>query len=706
MKKLRLNITGMSCVNCANAITRATSKLDGIKSAKVSLADNSALFEIEKGRDIDELQKTIKAKIKKLGYGVCNDYLELAKAEQSAIKSLLYKLIASVILACVVMYCSHILGFYAGLVAFLACSISVFWCGFGFLKHAFLGIRAKNYDMNVLVSLSVLCAYFYSAFVFFVPEIFAENMRYLYFDSPTMIIAFVLFGKFLEANSKQKAKDFLKTLMDLSPRTAILIGADGKEKIIDVKELKIGDVVSVKSGFNIPSDGQIISGGAQIDESSITGESLPKYKSVNDSVFAGTTNINGFINVKISKSIDNTLLAEILELLQDSGSFKLNISRLADKIANVFTPLVIALSFITFAIWSFFDLPLGIMNALCVLIISCPCALGLAAPIASVCAISQAAKQGVLIKNPSIFERFNGAKYIVFDKTGTLTNAKLSIVKSTLNDNDLRLVAGVCALSGHLISKAICENVKIYEKASGKLNELAGLGLEYENGQILIGNAKLLAKHGVIFQEPCVKNLSVLVAIDGKYRGFIALNDSIKADAKSTIQSLKALNLEPIMLTGDKQTNAKSVADELGINSFFAEVLPTQKLEKIKELQEKGGVIFVGDGINDALALAQADVSIAISSGADIAKDAGDILLIKNDLKASIYALKLCAFARKIIKQNLAWAFVYNLICIPVAAGALYPLFNLSLNPAYGAMAMSLSSVCVVLNSLRLKAFK
>ena len=515
MKKLRLNITGMSCVNCANAITRATSKLDGIKSAKVSLADNSALFEIEKGRDIDELQKIIKAKIKKLGYGVCNDYSELAKAEQNAIKSLLYKLIASVILACVVMYCSHILGFYAGLVAFLACSISVFWCGFGFLKHAFLGIRAKNYDMNVLVSLSVLCAYFYSAFVFFVPEIFAENMRYLYFDSPTMIIAFVLFGKFLEANSKQKAKDFLKTLMDLSPRTAILIGADGKEKIIDVKELKIGDVVSVKSGFNIPSDGQIISGGAQIDESSITGESLPKYKSVNDSVFAGTTNINGFINVKISKSIDNTLLAEILELLQDSGSFKLNISRLADKIANVFTPLVIALSFITFAIWSFFDLPLGIMNALCVLIISCPCALGLAAPIASVCAISQAAKQGVLIKNPSIFERFNGAKYIVFDKTGTLTNAKLSIVKSTLNDNDLRLVAGVCALSGHLISKAICENVKIYEKASGKLNELAGLGLEYENGQILIGNAKLLAKHGVIFQEPCVKNLSVLVAIGG-----------------------------------------------------------------------------------------------------------------------------------------------------------------------------------------------
>lgn len=706
MQKIRLNITGMTCVNCANAITRAILKLEGIKSAKVSIADNSALFEVENGRDICQVKESIKAKIKKLGFGVASDFNALVKAEQIALKSLLYKLIISIILASVIMYFNHSLNFYSTLISFLACSISVFYCGFGFLKHAILGIKAKNYDMNVLISLSALCAYFYSVFVFLMPEIFTENTRYLYFDSPAMIISFVLFGKFLEANSKQKAKDFLKTLMDLSPKTALLVCADGTEKIINANTLKIGDVVSVKSGFNIPSDGQIINGGAQIDESSITGESLPKYKSVNDNVFAGTTNINGFINVKISKTTNNTLLAEILELLQNSGSAKLNISRLADNIANIFTPLVILVALITFIIWSFFDLSFGIANALCVLIISCPCALGLAAPLASVCAISQAAKNGILIKHPSIFERFKSAKYIVFDKTGTLTNAKLSITKSDLSKDDLYKIAGVCALCAHPISKAICENVKIYEKASGKLNELAGLGLEYENGQILIGNAKLLAKHKVPLSSNIPKNASVLVAFNGHYRGYIILSDSIKPCAKSVISSLKALNLEPIMLTGDNEINAKNIADELNINSFYAGILPAQKLEKIKQLQENGGVIFVGDGINDALALRQADISMAVGSGADIAKDAGDILLLKNDLNAIIYALNLCAFSRKIIKQNLAWAFVYNLVCIPLAAGALYPLFNISLNPAYGAMAMSLSSVCVVLNSLRLKLFK
>lgn len=726
--KIRLNITGMTCVNCANAVIRATSKIDGVKNASVSLADNSALFELDANADESALSSQIKSKIKKLGYGVANNFDELAKAEQKALKALLIKLIISGVLSALIMQLhmmrpGNLSHFYADFISFVACSVVIFWGGASFLAHAFKSLKSQNYDMNVLISLGSLCAYIYSCFVFFAPHLFAQNMRGSYFDGAAMIITFVLLGKFLEANSKQKAKDFLKNLMDLSPKTALLVGANGQESVINASLLKIGDVVSIKSGFNVPCDGVIIAGGADINEAIINGESLPRYKSVGESVYAGTTNLNGFINVRVSKGADETLLAEILELLQASGAAKMNISRLADKVANIFVPAVMLIALATLVVWAFFDLRLGILCAVCVLIISCPCALGLATPVASVCAISAAAKRGILVKNPSAFEQLPSAKYAVFDKTGTLSTGALSVASTSLNDDDLRVVAGIEALCAHPISRAICEHVKEYEKASGKLEELAGMGLSYENGKVLIGNAALLAKYGVDLSSAsnssanCASNsttncatnsagASVLVAIDGSYRGFIRLNEDVRCEAKSVISALKAQNLVPIMLTGDNEINAKKVANELEIDTFFAGILPTQKYEKIKELQAQGGVIFVGDGINDAPALRAANIGIAMSSGADIAKDAGDILLIKNDLNGVLVSLRLCAATLKTIKQNLAWAFIYNIICIPVAAGALYPLFGLLLSPAYGAAAMSISSVCVVLNSLRLKAFK
>ena len=713
--KIRLNITGMTCVNCANAVIRATSKIDGVKNASVSLADNSALFELDANADESALSSQIKAKIKKLGYGVANNFDELAKAEQKALKALLIKLIISGTLSALIMQLhmmrpSNISHFYADFISFVACSVVIFWGGASFFGHAFKSLKSRNYDMNVLISLGSLCAYVYSCFVFFAPHLFAQNMRGSYFDGAAMIITFVLLGKFLEANSKQKAKDFLKNLMDLSPKTALLVGANGQESVVNANKLQIGDVVSIKSGFNVPCDGVIIAGGADINEAIINGESLPRYKSVGQSVYAGTTNLNGFINVRVSKGADETLLAEILELLQASGAAKMNISRLADKVANIFVPAVMLISLATLGLWAFFDLRLGILCAVCVLIISCPCALGLATPVASVCAISAAAKRGILVKNPSAFEQLPSAKYAVFDKTGTLSTGALSVASTSLNDEDLRVVAGIEALCAHPISRAICEHVKEYEKAAGKLEELAGMGLSYENGKVLIGSAALLAKYGVdLSSANSTTNFagaSVLVAIDGSYRGFIRLNENARCEAKSVISALKAQNLVPVMLTGDNEINAKKVANELEIDTFFAGILPTQKYEKIKELQAQGGVIFVGDGINDAPALRAANIGIAMSSGADIAKDAGDILLIKNDLNGVLLSLRLCAATLKTIKQNLAWAFIYNIICIPVAAGALYPLFGLLLSPAYGAAAMSISSVCVVLNSLRLKAFK
>ncbi|MFL1705757.1 heavy metal translocating P-type ATPase [Campylobacter sp. MOP7] len=716
-KTIKLNIAGMTCVNCSNAIERVAKKMDGVEDAKVSFANATGEFIVAS----EEVRTKLEEKIKKLGYEIAKDMSEFEKKRASYIKNLRNNFIAAAVISAVIMWLemtgamSELKAFVMLFLAFIALAV----CGKEFFVHAYGALKNRNYDMNVLVALGTLMAFLYSVFVFLAPNLMPENMRHMYVSGSAMIITFILLGKFLEERSKARAGDYLKSLMDLSPKVALVLKPDGQAVETDVQNLKIGDIVMVKAGFHVPCDGVIINGGAELDMSMLTGESLPVYKKTGDEVNAGTINTNGYLNVKVTKPSNQTLLAQILHLLSDASTKKMPISRFADRVANIFVPAVIIIAVVTFLIWFAVtgNAMQGVLSAICVLIISCPCALGLATPIAIISSLSLGAKNGILIKNPEVIEVLHTAKYAIFDKTGTLTKGEISVNFTDINEDDLALIAALEAKSSHPISKAIVEyanelDLKILGNDSGFEN-IAGKGIRsLDESEIVVGNEGFLKEFGIEIpdssKEQILKmqndgNGVVLAAIKKKFVGFISLSDTLKENAKEIIDELKNKNIIPVMLTGDNVFTAKNVALKIGIEKVFAGVLPNEKFEIIKELQKDAKVVFIGDGINDSPSLKQADVGIAMSSGADIAKDAGDIVLIKNDLESVVKAINLAKDTMKTIKENLFWAFIYNLICIPVAAGALYPVFKIVLTPVYGAIAMCFSSVTVVLNSIRLR---
>ncbi|MGH1599904.1 heavy metal translocating P-type ATPase [Campylobacter majalis] len=706
MQKVKLNIAGMSCVNCSNSIERVAKKIDGVSEAKVSFANGTGEFCVAN----DDVLKILKTKISNLGFEIVFNANEYEKKRLMHIKELKSKLISSAVICAIIMAIELFLpiNFASKIVMFLLAAYVIFRNGSSFFTHAIKSIKSKNYDMNVLVSLGAFSAFLHAVFV--LTRSVEDEISHIYIGSAAMIITFVLLGKFLEERSKQKASDYLKSLMDLSPKTAHLIMPDGQSKEIPVSELSIGDIVVVKNGYNIPSDGEIVQGGAEIDTSALTGESLPSYKSVGESVHAGCVNTNGYISVKITKMPSDTLLSQILSLLSEATTKQMPISRMVDRVANVFVPSIIMISIITFAIWIYAkgDLNYAIIAAVCVLIISCPCALGLATPIAIISGISRGAKDGILIKNPEVLEILKDVKFAVFDKTGTLSKGEISVNNSNLTSNDLALIAGVEALSEHPISKAVVKYAKSKcvtpIKLDGEFKNELGLGVRYKDREfeILIGNDKLLNKYNIQSKQ----TNEIICVINGEIVGTFSISDTIRDEAKQSIDALKSQGITPIILSGDSDSVVKSVANELGISQHYANKLPDEKFQILKEIQNQGKVLFIGDGINDSLCLKQADVGIAMSSGSDIAKGAGDIVLIKNDLLNVAYTLNLGKKTIRTIKQNLFWAFIYNLICIPVAAGALYPVFGLLLNPMYGALAMCFSSVNVVLNSIRLRFIK
>ncbi|MGB2551901.1 heavy metal translocating P-type ATPase [Campylobacter sp. MOP51] len=716
-KSIKLNIAGMTCVNCSNAIERVAKKMDGVEDAKVSFANATGEFIVAS----EEVRTKLEEKIKKLGYEIAKDMSEFEKKRALHIKNLRNNFIAAAVISAVIMWLemtgtmSELKAFVMLFLAFIALAV----CGKEFFVHAYGALKNKNYDMNVLVALGTSMAFLYSVFVFLAPNLMPENMRHMYVSGSAMIITFILLGKFLEERSKARAGDYLKSLMDLSPKVALVLKPDGQAVETDVQNLKIGDIVMVKAGFHVPCDGVIINGGAELDMSMLTGESLPVYKKTGDEVNAGTINTNGYLNVKVTKPSNQTLLAQILHLLSDASTKKMPISRFADRVANIFVPAVIIIAVVTFLIWFAVtgNAMQGVLSAICVLIISCPCALGLATPIAIISSLSLGAKNGILIKNPEVIEVLHTAKYAIFDKTGTLTKGEISVNFTDINEDDLALIAALEAKSSHPISKAIVGyanelDLKILGNDSGFEN-IAGKGIRsLDESEIVVGNEGFLKEFGIEIpdssKEQILKmqndgNGVVLAAIKKKFVGFISLSDTLKENAKEIIDELKNKNIIPVMLTGDNVFTAKNVALKIGIEKVFAGVLPNEKFEIIKELQKDAKVVFIGDGINDSPSLKQADVGIAMSSGADIAKDAGDIVLIKNDLESVVKAINLAKDTMKTIKENLFWAFIYNLICIPVAAGALYPVFKIVLTPVYGAIAMCFSSVTVVLNSIRLR---
>ncbi|MDA3045146.1 heavy metal translocating P-type ATPase [Campylobacter sp. JMF_07 ED4] len=716
-QKFNLNIVGMTCVNCSNAIERVTRKIGGVESVNVSFTAGIGEFEVADEAVLD----AVKAKITKLGYEIATNYEELEAKKARNLKNMLFKFVLAVILACFIMLIEMKSNFSFAVKASICAvlgAVVLGFCGKNFFYHAIGSLKNKNYDMNVLVSLGSSAAYLYSlGSAIFVHFKGGSEWANLYFSSSAMIIAFILLGKYLEERSKLKANDYIKKLIDLSPKKAILINPDGTTSEILANELKPGDKVLVKNGAQIPGDGVVISGEAEIDTSLITGESLAVFKKAGDSVNAGCVSVAGILQVEITKFSHQSVLAEIKNLLSEAGSKKMPISRFADKIANIFVPSVIFIAICVFVIWLVAGKAhIGLLCAICVLIISCPCALGLATPIAIVCAISNAAKNGVLVKNPEVLEILKDTKIAVFDKTGTLSRGEISVNFTNLSDENLGLIASVQMLSEHPISKAIVKFAKEkglkFAKFEGEFESLLGRGIKAQNGEftLLAGNKELLNENGVEFETP--KNADeflsngfgvIFVAINAEFVGFVALSDILRDEASECIKTLKNQGIKTIMLTGDNAKTANFIGKSLGIDKIISEVLPSQKYEFIANLKNGEKVLFVGDGINDAPSLKTADIGVAMNSGSDIAKGAGDIIFIKNDLRNLAYLINLSQKTMTTIKQNLFWAFFYNLICIPVAAGILYPLWGILLKPMFGAAAMCFSSVTVVLNSIRLK---
>ncbi|MBO7155424.1 MAG: cation-translocating P-type ATPase [Campylobacter sp.] len=703
----------MSCVNCANSIKKSALKIQGIKSANVDFNTHCAVFEYDQNTDIEAL----KSKIIKLGFGIVNNQDELENAQNKELKNYQNKFIICSIISAILMWAEMSKSNHMPMLFMIALAfVGVFYCGFGFYTHALKSLKERNYDMNVLVFLGTFSAFCYSIFATIFYNHIPQNLNYLYFSGATMIITFVLLGRYLEGKAKATASSYLKSLINLSPTKAFIISSDGSAKEILASNLKIGDIVLVKTGSIIPCDGIIENGGAEIDTSAINGESMPVYKSTGQMVYSGTLNCNGHILIKVTKSQNNTLLSQILDLIQNAASKKLAISRIADKVANIFIPLVVGIAVITFCIWAGFGMKFnGILSAICVLIISCPCALGLATPIAIVCAISLALKHSILIKNPIALEQFSDIKFAVFDKTGTITTGDISVIETNLNKNDLALVANISALNSHPVSNAIANYAKelINIKFQSKFEYISGLGIKSD--KVLIGNERLLNLNSIHINESQKIIIEqkmeagygvVLVAIDGQFSGYIAISDTIKSNAKEIIDNLKSQNITPVILSGDSCKISNLVAKELGIDMVYSEVLPQQKYEIIKNLKKSGKVIFIADGINDAAALKAADISIAMNSGSDLAKNSADIILMQNNLIGVIKSINLAKKSSTTIKQNLTWAFGYNAICIPIAAGVLEPSFGIHITPMWAALAMSLSSISVVLNSLKLKLAK
>ncbi len=579
--------------------------------------------------------------------------------------------------------------------------------------------------MDVLVATGTSAAYFYSLAITLFPSYFSQFGMDVYYDTSSMIIALILLGKYLEARSKGRASDAIKRLVRLKPRTARVV-RDGAEVEIAVDDVAVGDVIVVRPGEKIPVDGTVISGSSSVDESMITGESLPVDKKEGDSVVGATINLNGSFRFTATKVGTETMLAGIIRLVEDAQGKKAPIQRLADKVAGIFVPVVIGIGVLTFSVWYFSGagFTFSMLNFIAVLIIACPCALGLATPTAIMVGTGRGAEKGIIIRGGDILERSAKIDTILLDKTGTITEGrpKVTDVIDLSGKGEaylLGVTAAVETLSEHPLARAVVEKaVGAGEHGHGKevsgFMALPGFGASasVDGNDVVIGNEQLLKNNGIELgaaQEKATAlsaqgKTAIFIAEAGKAIGVIAVADTIKPGSRQAVSEFKAMGLEVVMLTGDTEAVARAIAGEAGIDKFVAGVLPEGKENEVVKLQKAGRVVaMVGDGINDAPALARADIGIAIGTGTDVAIEASDMTLVRSDLMDAARAINISRQTLRVIKQNLFWAFVYNIIGIPLAAGAFYPMFGILLKPIFAAGAMAFSSVSVVTNSLRLR---
>lgn len=738
-------VSGMTCASCVARVEEALSSVPGVISANVNLASEKATVEYVEGTDVAEMRRAVE----EAGYGLGSEAAtleDITTASQREIRGLRNRFIFALVLAVVIMLLSIGPDFLWKPYLLWALATPVqFWTGWRFYKGMWGALRHKTADMNTLIAVGTSAAYFYSVVAVLAPGLFAaaDIELGLYFDTSSMIIALILLGRFLESRAKGQTSEAIKRLIGLKPKTAIVI-RDGKETEISVDDVQVGDLILMRPGERIPVDGIVRQGYSSIDESMITGESIPVDKKVGDTVIGGTINRMGSFQFEATRVGKDTTLARIVRLVEEAQGSKAPIQRLADVISSYFVPAVIGIAVVTFIIWFFLGpqptLTYALLNFVAVLIIACPCALGLATPTAIIVGTGKGAENGVLIRSGEALERAHKIDAVLLDKTGTLTRGEPVVTDiigspSFVEAEVLRLTASVEHDSEHPLAQAIVKaasdrNLKLSKVLDFKA--MPGHGVEAKVGgkRLLLGNLALIKDKGISLnglakeaERLWSEGKTVLFfSVDSKVAGIIALADTLKPDAREAVEALHRLGIEVVMLTGDNTRTAEAIAKEAGIDRVLAEVLPENKAQEVKRLQDEGRVVaMVGDGINDAPALAQADVGIAIGTGTDVAMETGDITLISGDLDGIVTAISLSKRTMRTIKQNLFWAFAYNVALIPVAAGVLYLFFGRTgvpsglhfifgnygfLNPMLAALAMAASSITVVSNSLRLRAFK
>lgn len=743
MKKLRFGIKGMSCAACVAHVEHAAAKVLSKEEISVSLLTNSMTVTVEDGVNEKELFEALGRSLSSAGYGLVSEEEKKKRDPKVETKRDLRRLILSSILTLLLMYVA--MGGMLGLpipriltengvlfgLSQLILTVPVILLNFRFYRNGFFALfhGSPNMDSLIAIGSSASLAYGLVAIGMMIYGTYTgdhslvhEYMHTLYFESAAMILTLVSLGKTLEGRAKAGVEEAIRRLSSMMPKEA-RIEREGETLIIPSSDVQPGDVILVREGEIIPVDGVIIEGSASVDESSMSGESIPVEKGIGDRVLSICVVRSGYIKLSAEKVGEDTSLSRMIALLEDAASSKAKISRLADRISGIFVPVVITISLITALLWVLLtqDIPRAFSCAVSVLVISCPCALGLATPTAVTVGISKGAERGILIKSSHALEQLGRIRYFLTDKTGTLTEGAPKVTDlfpwgDHTEEELIGLSYGVEALSTHPLASAICEegrrrNISIptatdYESTAGR-----GISGTIDGKKCLVGTEDYLKAFGISIEDSHRSRLesegktTVSVAYDGSYVGVIGIADPLREDSARAIQRLKKMGITPVLITGDHPIVAKAIAKECGISEehIHAKALPEDKERILRGYSQKGSVAMVGDGINDAPALSAAEVGIAIGAGTEVAIDCADVILSRNSLIDAVRAIDLSRATLRCIKENLFWALIYNVVCIPIAAGVLYPGFGIALSPMIGSAAMSVSSVCVVLNSLRLR---
>ncbi|OGZ05375.1 MAG: ATPase [Candidatus Lloydbacteria bacterium RIFCSPLOWO2_01_FULL_50_20] len=748
--KKTFSVKGMHCASCVVMIERSLKKVDGVSSATVNLATEKATVTYDPLKVSDE---KLSSAVSNVGYqAIVNEEIrtedEEKEEKEKELRDLRRKVAVSLIFGALLLWGSFpwlidtapaaLKDFWVQLL--LAIPVQ-FWAGYGFYRATISALRHRTANMDTLVAIGTTVAFGYSAFVTVFPQLVMkigiEPMPY--YDTATVIIGLILLGRYFEAKAKAGTSEAIKKLIGLQAKTARVLRnpegkpasyeAGGKEMDIPISDVIIGDILRVRPGEKIPVDGILVEGESSVDESMLTGESIPVDKIVGDTIVGATMNKTGTFTFKATKVGADTMLAQIIKLVQEAQGSKAPIQRLADLISSYFVPIVLMLAILTFAVWYVFGpapvLLYALLNTVAVLIIACPCAMGLATPTAIMVGTGKGAEHGVLIKDAESLEIAHKLNTIIFDKTGTLTKGKPEVTDilpfGLIDRNELlRLAGSIEKGSEHSLAEAIVAAAEAQQLVLAKVEKfqaIPGHGVEgiVENKRIIFGNKRLMDKESIDVRkaESEIGNMEnngktvMMIGVEHKLVGIIAVADVIKESAKEGLVALQKLGIETVMITGDNKRTANAIGQKLGITRILAEVLPGEKEAEVRKIQSEGKVVgMVGDGINDAPALAAANVGIAMGSGTDVAIEAADITLINKDLRSVAAAVVLSKKTMRTIRLNLFWAFGYNVLLIPVAMGALYPLFGLLLNPILASIAMATSSISVVANSLLLKRKK